>query len=363
MACAGGVSSGGRCRRSPRQSWSSTGPHAVGGAEGAGADLGPDPTYRGCNDSHLVELLAADGGTHEPAQASVPHAPEPAGTDAPGRAVAAVGRQSPRLAPGSGAAADLGGGHRRCHGGGDVVAATFRAQEDAQGYLLVLRTILTTKGVPVAIYRDRHGIFERRAPDPWTLTEELAGERIPTQVGRALAELGIQSIPAHSPQAKGRIERTIAWLQHELEDLDRELRDFLRASPLWREREELLRSVPGVGPNLASVLLARLPELGALSRRQIAALAGVAPFNRDSGTRRGKRTVWGGRAAVRAALYMGALVATRYNPVIRTFYLRLCAAGKPKKVGLTACMRKLLTILNAMVKHKTSWEVATAIVS
>lgn len=157
------------------------------------------------------------------------------------------------------------------------------------------------------------------------------------------------------PRVRSRIERTIAWLQRELEDLDRELQDFLRASPLWREREQLLRSVPGVGPNLASVLLARLPELGALSRRQIAALAGVAPFNRDSGTLRGKRTVWGGRAAVRAALYMGALVATRCNPVIRTFYLRLCAAGKPKKVGLTACMRKLLTILNAMVRAQRYW--------
>ena len=140
-----------------------------------------------------------------------------------------------------------------------------------------------------------------------------------------------------------------------MDDLDKSLRRTLRKSPVWQEKDDLLRSVPGVGEQLSLALLAYLPELGALDRRQVAALVGVAPFNRDSGTLRGKRTVWGGRARVRAALYMGALAATRFNPVIRDFYQRLLAAGKPKKLALTACMRKLLVILNSMVKHGSPW--------
>ena len=144
-----------------------------------------------------------------------------------------------------------------------------------------------------------------------------------------------------------RIEAHIAWLERELDELDEGLRQTLRQSPVWREKDDLLRTVPGVGEQLSLTLLAYLPELGTLDRRQIAALVGVAPFNRDSGTLRGKRTVWGGRARVRAALYMGALVASRFNPVIQDFYQRLLAAGKPKKLALTACMRKLLVILNS----------------
>ena len=145
-----------------------------------------------------------------------------------------------------------------------------------------------------------------------------------------------------------RIEAHIAWLEQELDE-------GLRQSPVWREKDDLLRTVPGVGEQLSLTLLAHLPELGTLDRREIAALVGVAPFNRDSGTLRGKRTVWGGRARVRAALYMGALVASRCNPVIRDFYQRLLAAGKPKKLALTACMRKLLVILNSMLKHRSPW--------
>ena len=116
-----------------------------------------------------------------------------------------------------------------------------------------------------------------------------------------------------------------------------------------------MRTVPGVGEQLSLTLLAHLPELGTLDRRQIASLVGVAPFNRDSGTLRGKRTVWGGRARVRAVLYMGVLSATRYNPVIRDFYQRLLATGKPKKVALVACMRKLVVILNSMLRHRSLW--------
>lgn len=152
------------------------------------------------------------------------------------------------------------------------------------------------------------------------------------------------------------IKAHIAWLEEELADMDTALRTLIEASPLWREKEDLLKSVPGVGPVLSSTLLAELPELGMLNRKQIAALVGVAPFNRDSGKLRGKRTVWGGRSRVRAVLYMATLVATRRNSVIRSFYERLCLAGKAKKSAITACMRKLLTILNAMLKHHTPWQ-------
>jgi transposase len=152
------------------------------------------------------------------------------------------------------------------------------------------------------------------------------------------------------------IEAHIRWLEGELLDLEGGLGDVIRSSPVWRERDNLLRSVPGVGPVLSSVLLADLPELGKLSRKEVAALVGVAPLNRDSGLFRGRRQVWGGRSHVRTALYMAALVATRYNPIIKSFYQRLLSGGKPKKVALTACMRKLLTILNAMTRHQTPWQ-------
>jgi transposase len=154
---------------------------------------------------------------------------------------------------------------------------------------------------------------------------------------------------------KTRIEAHIAWLKKELADTDRELKDMIEKDPVWREKDSLLQSTPGVGPTLSATLISQLPELGNLDRRQIAALVGVAPLNRDSGIFHGQRIVWGGRVHVRAVLYMATLVATRYNPVIRTFYQRLCSAGKRKKVALTACMRKLLTILNAMLKHRTPW--------
>jgi transposase len=147
----------------------------------------------------------------------------------------------------------------------------------------------------------------------------------------------------------------IAWLRKRLKGLDNELSRAIRTSSLWREQEDLLRSVPGVGPVVSVTLLADLPELGILGRKQIGALVGLAPLNRDSGTMRGKRTIWGGRASVRAALYMAALVGSRCNPILHALYARLLAAGKTKKAALTACMHKLLTILNAMLKHHTRW--------
>ena len=166
-------------------------------------------------------------------------------------------------------------------------------------------------------------------------------------------------LSAVAPNIRSRIEAHIAWLEQELDDLDKTLKQTLRGSPIWQEKDDLLRSVPGVGPQLSLALLAYLPELGTLDRRQIAALVGVAPYNRDSGTLRGKRTVWGGRGRVRAALYMGALVASRHNPVITDLYQRLLAAGKPKKLALTACMRKLLTILNSILRHGSPWRNTT----
>jgi len=153
-----------------------------------------------------------------------------------------------------------------------------------------------------------------------------------------------------------RIERHLAVLQDELSAIERDLDETIRGTPAWRENEDLLKTVPGVGNATARTLLAELPELGRLDRKQIAALVGVAPINRDSGKMRGKRAVWGGRASVRASLYMAALVASRHNPVIAAMYTRLRAAGKPAKLALTACMRKLLTILNAILRDKTPWQ-------
>ena len=151
------------------------------------------------------------------------------------------------------------------------------------------------------------------------------------------------------------IKAHIAWLEKRLKSDDQDLDDMLRDSPLWRERDTLLQSVPGVGRMLSLALLSMLPELGELNRREIAALVGVAPFNCDSGTYRGKRRIWGGRSHVRSMLYMATLASTRHNPVIHDLYRRLRDNGKPTKVALTACMRKLLITLNAMMKTGTPW--------
>ena len=187
----------------------------------------------------------------------------------------------------------------------------------------------------------------------------------PTQALAALLARRRQVLAMHGAEqhrrdraparVRKRIEAHLGWLQAELARLDEELDDRIQQSPVWREREELLQSVPGVGPVMSRTVVAELPELGTLNRKQIAALVGVAPFNCDSGRLRGRRTIWGGRAPVRTALYMATLVATRWNPVIRVFYQRLRTAGKAPKVALIAAMRKLLTMLNAMVHHGTSW--------
>jgi len=151
------------------------------------------------------------------------------------------------------------------------------------------------------------------------------------------------------------ITEHIGGLEQKLQGVDTDIDGLIEQSPIWKEHEDILRSAPAIGPVTSRTLLAELPELGTLDRKQIASLVGLAPFNRDSGTLKGRRSIWGGRASVRCALYMAALVATRCNPVIGDFYKRLKAKGKPFKVALVACMHKLLTILNAMIKHKSRW--------
>jgi transposase len=154
---------------------------------------------------------------------------------------------------------------------------------------------------------------------------------------------------------KERIKVHINWLEQELDDINKELKHKVQDNPDWKEKDEILQSVPGVGPNLSITLLADFPELGNLNHKETAALSGVAPFNRDSGTLRGKRTTWGGRDMVRIAAYMSAFVAIRYNPILKSFFDRLIVAGKHYKVALVVCMRKLLCILNAMLKNSTRW--------
>lgn len=197
---------------------------------------------------------------------------------------------------------------------------------------------------------------------------EAQGQELAALLARRRQLVGMQTaerqrLDTATRTVRAHIERHVAWLEHELAELDRLLHERVQASPLWRAQEELLRSVPGIGPTTAFTLLADLPELGHLNRKAIAALVGVAPLSCESGTWRGKRIVWGGRARVRSALYMAALVATRYNPVIRAFYRHLCGKGKPKKLALVACMHKLLTILNALVRHGTPWQAVSTLAS
>ena len=154
---------------------------------------------------------------------------------------------------------------------------------------------------------------------------------------------------------KADLEAHIHWLSKNLKELDQEIEEFVKGTPLWKEKDTLLQSVPGVGPVTSATMLGMLPELGQLNRQEIAALVGVAPVNKDSGKKQGRRRVYGGRADVRSVLYMAALSARKFNPIIRTFYERLIQHGKEKKVALTACMRKLIVILNAMVRTRQSW--------
>lgn len=157
------------------------------------------------------------------------------------------------------------------------------------------------------------------------------------------------------PKVRKSLNASIAWLERQIKDLDKDLDSMIKNSPTFSDLNDLIQSVPGIGPNTANMIIACLPEVGGLNRHSVAALVGVAPLNRDSGKSQGRRFCWGGRSEVRAALYMAALVAARFNPVIKAIYLRLRAKGKPAKVALVACMRKILVILNAMVRDQKPW--------
>jgi transposase len=265
-----------------------------------------------------------------------------------------------------------------------VLAPALIVSEATGGFEQVLAGALGSAGLPVVVVNPRQIRDFARALGRLAKTDRLDAEAIalfaervrpelrplPDEQARLLGELvarrrqviemivaeGNRARQLESRRLKKRIERHRAILQEELSEIECELDDTIRGTPIWRESEDLLKSAPGVGNILARTLIADLPELGTLDRKKIAALVGVAPFNRDSGMLRGRRTVWGGRASIRTALYMAALVATRHNPVIASFYRRLLAAGKPKKLALTACMRKLLTILNAMLRDGKPWQ-------
>jgi transposase len=200
---------------------------------------------------------------------------------------------------------------------------------------------------------------ERVRPTPRPLPDEAAQllDAVLTR-RRQLLEMLIaeKNRLGFAPKALHRgIRSHIRWLERQVDDVTGELTALVEASPVWRAKDDLLQSVPGIGPIVSCTLLGELPELGTLSHKQIAALAGVAPLARDSGTLRGKRMVWGGRASVRTALFLAALCARRWNPAVKVFYDRLIAAGKPTRVALIACARKLLTILNAMLRQQTRW--------
>jgi transposase len=259
---------------------------------------------------------------------------------------------------------------------------TLMVREAAGGYQRAVVAALAAAGLPGAVVNPRQARDVAKATGQLAKTDALdaralahvaaAGRPRPrplpdaqAAVLRALLARRRQLVAMRTAEQhrlgsaprrlQAEIQAPMAWLHERLTALDEALDTTLRASPVWREREELLRSVPGMGPVCARTLRLDLPELGTLSRQRLAALVGVAPFQRDSGTLRGTRTVWGGRAQGRTTLSMRTLVAVRYNPALKVFYERLRTAGKAAKVALTACMRKVLPIVNAMVKHQKRW--------
>ena len=255
--------------------------------------------------------------------------------------------------------------------------------EATGGYERPVAAALAAAGLPVAVVNPRQTRDFARATGRLAKTDEidagvlaLFAERIRPEVRpvassdqeafaalvarrRQLREMKtaeenrLQTAP--SDAVRSDIEEHLSFLENRLAEAERQIEEAVEESPMWREEEELLCSVPGVGKTTARVLLAELPELGEANRQEIAKLVGVAPLNADSGQRRGRRRTWGGRASVRRALYMATLVATRHNRRIRDFYQRLLSRGKAKKKALVACMRKLLVILNTMVKNGTPW--------
>lgn len=255
--------------------------------------------------------------------------------------------------------------------------------ESTGGYELRAAAVLAAAGLPVAVVNGRQirryaqaigklaktdridaEVLARFAaavqppvrPLPDAATREL--EALITRRRQLVAMATAEENRLHTavPAMRREIKTHLRWLRRQIAKLDQAIDDQVRRSPVFRARDDLLQSVPGVGGTTSRTLIALLPELGTLDRKRIAALVGVAPFNRDSGTRRGRRAVWGGRARVRSALYMAAFVGMRRNPILQAFHDRLRAAGKPFKVAIVACMHKLLLILNAMVRDNRAWD-------
>ena len=207
----------------------------------------------------------------------------------------------------------------------------------------------------IALFADRVRPEVRALPDEAARDLEAVITRRRQLIEMLSAERNRLGLVTHQRPVKQSLKKHIAYLERELKMTDTDLAQLVRESPAWRDKDDLLQSVPGIGPVVSHTLLAELPELGQLDRRAIAKLVGIAPMSRDSGVWRGRRTIQGGRATVRTALYMAALVATRRNATIRAFYQRLIANGKPKKLALIACARKLLTILNQLIRTATPW--------
>jgi transposase len=235
-----------------------------------------------------------------------------------------------------------------------VVAVNPRQVRDFAKALGILAKTDAIDAAVLAQFADRVRPAIRAVPDDATAELAAVLTRRRQLLDMLIAER--HRLAQARPAVRRSLEQHVRWLEQRVRDLDDDLSTRIRQTPVWRAKDDLLRSVPGIGPVVAQTLLAELPELGTLPHRALAALVGLAPFNCDSGRLRGRRTIWGGRGRVRAVLYMGTLVATRYNPVIRAFYHRLLAVGKPKKLALTACMHKLLTILNAIVRAQETWQ-------
>lgn len=260
--------------------------------------------------------------------------------------------------------------------------------EATGGYEMAVAAALAAAGIPVAVVNPRQvrdfakatgqlaksdaldarilARFAQRIQPPARPLAAAVTQELASLLARRRQLLQMRTAeqnrrPTLAARLRPALDAHLVWLSAQITALDRELDQTLRESPVWREKEALLRSIPGIGPVVARTLLGELPELGSLDRQQVAALAGVAPLNCDSGTRTGTRHIWGGRAAVRCALYMAVISATRYNPVIQPFYTRLRQEGKAVKVALVACMRKLLTIANAILRDETPWSADVAI--
>jgi transposase len=255
--------------------------------------------------------------------------------------------------------------------------------EATGGYEFTIAAELSSVGFPVAVVNPRHirdfarsvgilaktDILDAKVIARYAATVQPTPRALPAKETKRLGSIMMRRrqivamrtaeknrLHQADPAVKERIKVHITWLEQELSDLNKELKQMIESNPEWKEKSEIIQSVPGVGPNLAITILSDFPELGRLNRKQTAALSGVAPFNRDSGTMRGKRCIWGGRGVVRTAAYMSTISAIRFNPLLKPFYTRLIEAGKLRKVAMVACMRKLLCILNAMLKNHTTWD-------